>query len=96
MLSDVEQKTFEFGMLRALGYNTIDLFVTIFLQALFFAVPGIILGIIMSAVLNALARFLFFNIIKIFYTYGLTNSSIWIGILIGFGIPIISNILPIR
>ena len=29
MLSDVEQKTFEFGMLRALGYNTIDLFVTI-------------------------------------------------------------------
>ena len=50
----------------------------------------------MSAVLNALARFLFFYIIKIFYTYGLTNSSIWIGILIGFGIPIISNILPIR
>lgn len=50
----------------------------------------------MSAVLNAIARFLFFNIIKIFYTYGLTNSSIWIGILIGFGIPLISNILPIR
>jgi ABC-type antimicrobial peptide transport system permease subunit len=31
MLSDVEEKTYEFGMLRALGYNTTNLFGTIFL-----------------------------------------------------------------
>jgi ABC-type antimicrobial peptide transport system permease subunit len=31
MLSDVEEKTFEFGMLRALGFNTSNLMATIIL-----------------------------------------------------------------
>jgi ABC-type antimicrobial peptide transport system permease subunit len=31
MLSDVEDKTFEFGMLRALGFNTKNLMMTIFI-----------------------------------------------------------------
>ena len=83
-------------MLRALGYNTTDLFATIFLQAFFFAFPGVFFGIIFAAIFNALARLLLFTISRIYSTYFLTTSSIWIGILIGFGIPIISNVFPIR
>jgi ABC-type antimicrobial peptide transport system permease subunit len=29
MLSDVEEKTYEFGMLRALGFNTKNIMITI-------------------------------------------------------------------
>lgn len=83
-------------MLRALGYNTTDLFTTIFLQAFFFAIPGVFFGIFLAAILNVLARWILFTISKNFSSYFLTTSSIWIGILIGFGIPIISNIFPIR
>lgn len=83
-------------MLRALGFNTTDLFATIFMQSFFFAFPGVFFGIFFSAVLNALARLLLFTISRNYSSYFLSTSSIWIGILIGFGIPIISNIFPIR
>jgi len=56
MLSDVEEKTFEFGMLRALGFNTKNLMMTIFIQAFTFSIPGLITGIIMSAILNYIVR----------------------------------------
>lgn len=83
-------------MLRALGYNAYDLFSTIFLQALFFAFPGVFFGVLISAALNAIARDVLFNITRNYSSYWLTDSSLLIGILIGFGIPVISNIFPIR
>jgi len=37
MIGDVEEKTYEFGMLRALGFNKTWLVVLLFLEALVFA-----------------------------------------------------------
>ena len=45
MLTDVEAKTYEFGMLRALGFNTQNIFTLIFTSALNFATPGLLLGL---------------------------------------------------
>ena len=62
MLSDVEEKTYEFGMLRALGFNTRNVKVTISLQSMFFAVPGLIFGMLTASLLNLLMRWILYSI----------------------------------
>ena len=57
MLSDVEERTYEFGMLRALGFNTKNVMMTIFIQAMIFAIPGVVFGLGMASVLNAGVRY---------------------------------------
>lgn len=96
MLSDVEEKTYEFGMLRALGFNTQNVAVTIVVQAISFALPGLIIGFIMALILNAIVRHILYDITKNYDTYWLSAGSVIIGIVIGTFIPLLSNIIPIQ
>ena len=96
MLSDVEEKTYEFGMLRALGFNTNNLMVTIIIQAMTFAIPGLISGIIVAAVMNLGMRHVLYNLTNNTSTYTLSSTSVVIGFCIGFFLPLISNIIPIQ
>jgi len=96
MLSDVEEKTFEFGMLRALGFNTKNLMMTIFIQAFTFSIPGLITGIIMSAILNYIVRDVLYALTNNYSTYWLSIGAVWFGCFIGIVIPIFSNVLPIQ
>lgn len=95
MLSDVEERTFEFGMLRALGFNTKNVVTTVFVQAILFAVPGLIIGLVFAGVLNAGMRHVLYTLVQNTSSYWLSTSAILIGCGIGIVIPIISNILPI-
>ena len=95
MLSDVEAKTYEFGMLRALGFNTKNIMITIIIQAFFFAIPGLIAGLIVAAVLNLGMREVLYNLTNNSSTYGLSSGSLMIGISLGIFLPLFSNILPI-
>jgi predicted lysophospholipase L1 biosynthesis ABC-type transport system permease subunit len=96
MLSDVEEKTYEFGMLRALGFNTSNLMATIIIQALTFAIPGLISGIVVAAVMNLGMRKVLYNLTNNTSTYELSKPSVIIGFCIGFFLPLISNIVPIQ
>ena len=96
MLSDVEGKTFEFGMLRALGFNTKNLMITIILQALSFAIPGLFMGLVMAASLNGGLRDVLFTLAGNSSTYMLSVSSICIGVALGILLPLLSNIIPIQ
>lgn len=62
MLTDVEGKTYEFGMLRALGFNTNNIVTLIFIQAFTFALPGMVLGLSLAALLNSGMRWSIYNI----------------------------------
>ena len=95
MLSDVDEKTYEFGMLRALGFNTRNVKVTIISQSFFFAVPGLLIGLFWAACFNVLFRHLLYTLTKNVNDYGLSTGSIYIGIAIGLGMPLISNYFPI-
>lgn len=95
MLSDVEEKTYEFGMLRALGFNTKSIAATIILQALTFAIPGLISGLILSSILNVVVRHILYNLTNNYSSYWLSMSAIWLGVFIGTCIPLASNIFPI-
>ena len=52
MLSDVDEKTFEFGMLRALGFNTRNIMSTIVTSAFTFSIPGLMSGLLVALGLN--------------------------------------------
>ena len=95
MLSDVEEKTYEFGMLRALGFNTNNLMATIIIQAFTFAIPGLISGIIMASIMNVGMRHVLYNLTNNTSSYGLSKPSMVIGFCIGFFLPLISNVIPI-
>lgn len=56
MMSDIEDKTYEFGMLRALGFNKKSIMITILYQAVMFIIPGLTSGLLLSWVLNFMMR----------------------------------------
>ena len=60
MLSDVDSKTYEYGMLRALGFRKSMLVSMIVEQSLSFSVPGLLIGVMIAWVLNVLLRKLIF------------------------------------
>lgn len=60
MLSDVEQKTYEYGMLRALGFKSSHLISMISIQSFFFSIPGVVLGIAVAFVTNVLLRYIMY------------------------------------
>ena len=61
MLSDVEQKTYEYGMLRALGFKSSHLISMITIQSFFFSIPGVILGISVAFVTNVVLRYFIYS-----------------------------------
>ena len=60
MLSDVDSKTYEYGMLRALGFRKRMLVGMIFEQSLGFSIPGIFFGVIIAWIFNIMLRQIIF------------------------------------
>lgn len=96
MLSDVDAKTYEFGMLRALGFNKKNVMTTVLLQGFTFAIPGIAIGLAVAVVLNYYTRKLIYDFTGNTASLSLSNDSIVMGLVLGVFIPLVSNILPIR
>ena len=95
MVSDVNEKTYEFGMLRALGFSTNDVMFLIVYQALFFAIPGVVLGLAAGLGLNAAFRHALFTVTWNYTTYNLPREAYALGISIGIIMPLLANILPV-
>lgn len=62
MLSDVEEKTYQYGMLRALGFRNKNLIGLISLQSFSFSVPGLLGGLLVAYILNIIARYFIFSL----------------------------------
>ena len=95
MLSDVDEKTYTYGMLRALGFQSGNLMSLIGLQSFFFSIPGLLGGILVAYFLNVLVRFIIFTFANNVADYWLSSGSLILGISLGIILPFISNILPI-
>ena len=76
MLSDIDTKTFEFGMLRALGFNHYNLAAPILVQAMIIGLPALLIGLAFGQGLNAILRRAFYEITQVFSDYNLTKSSL--------------------
>ena len=54
------------------------------------------MGMCAAAVMNAIGRYLLFQMMNNTLNYYLSNNAIVIGLLVGFLIPMASNIIPIQ
>jgi ABC-type antimicrobial peptide transport system permease subunit len=94
-LGDVETKTYEYGMLRALGFKSNHLISMITLQSFFFSIPGVISGIAVALTFNVLIRFMIYALTGNADGFSLSTYSLVIGILFGIIMPLLSILLPI-
>ena len=95
MISDVNEQTYQFAMMRALGFRKEHLVVFIVLQAFSFAIPGLILGLVIALLLNDGLRESFYLTLQLAGDYGLPSSSILLTtFMVGIVIPLISNMGP--
>jgi ABC-type antimicrobial peptide transport system permease subunit len=62
MLSDVDEKTYQYGMLRALGFMNKNLIALISMQSFSFSIPGLLGGLLVAYFLNVIARFFVFQL----------------------------------
>lgn len=95
MLSDVSEKTYEFGMLRALGFKKEYLLRVITMKSLSFSIPGLFFGIMVALIINIGLRMVIFLKADNAWNYDLTTVSIIIGGAFGLIMPMISNYFPI-
>ena len=96
MLGNVDERTYEFGMLRSLGFKKNNLIFLIILQGFIFAVPGTILGLVTSYITNNFIAFLFNWYTALVMPFFLSSTNIIFGIVAGLSIPLISSYLPIK
>ena len=61
MICDVDEKTYEFGMLRALGLKKKGLIILLLFEGTIFAIPGLCLGLIFAYFINIMVGYLIFS-----------------------------------
>ena len=96
MIADVDGKTYEYGMLRALGFKKSYLMSMITLNSLSFSVPGLLYGIFMAFILNVMLREIIFYESENAASYILDPLAIIIGVSFGFLMPLFANYYPIK
>ena len=96
MQTDVEERKYEFGVLRTLGLRNASLVTLISLQTLIFAIPAIIAGFSFMRVLVYGAEINLQSITHLEINVIIKSRTIYIGLFTGLVIPFISNIIPIK
>jgi len=96
LLSDVESKVYECGMLRALGMEQYTLVELLAIQSLLFSIPAIALGLLVSwlAFIPVQRELVSFTNAPI--PLGLTAEAAGLATAIGFIMPLIALIGPIQ
>eukprot|EP00484_Ammonia_sp_Unknown_P003457 CAMPEP_0197077108 /NCGR_PEP_ID=MMETSP1384-20130603/212450_1 /TAXON_ID=29189 /ORGANISM="Ammonia sp." /LENGTH=1442 /DNA_ID=CAMNT_0042515967 /DNA_START=143 /DNA_END=4471 /DNA_ORIENTATION=- len=97
MIIDVDNKTFECGVLRSIGMLKRTLIYILNLKSLMFCIPGIVIGLSLSTLGNIPISNLIASFVTIPPQYMLSMKSIAVSsLLFGLFIPIIAGIIPMR
>lgn len=74
---NVEVKSYEFGMLRAIGFKKNNLSLLIILQTFLFSIPAIILGLIVAWIINIFISYILFDFSAIDAGYFMDGFTIF-------------------
>ena len=96
MLSDVDEKTYKYGMLRALGFRNKNLITLISLQSFIFSIPGLLGGLMVAYLLNITVRYFVFDLAQNITDYNMSVGALILGVSLGLLLPLIANVLPIK
>ena len=92
LLSDVEEKTFEYGMLRTLGMPKVVLILLLCIQALYFAAPGIVLGFLICFILYVPIEYALSSFVIITMDASIHGPAIGLGLALGLILPFIGMV----
>ena len=96
MITDVEERTYEFAMLRTLGFQNSSLVVLLFVQALFISLPATLIGFVLLNIFTSLAQVILYTHVNISLVVPVHQTTIMLGLLTGVGVPFFSNIYPMK
>ena len=96
MLSDVDGKTYEYGMLRALGFKKPYLTSMIVLGSFSFSIPGCVGGFFSGVVMNVGLREIIFLQAHNYMDYSVTLWAGILGLVFGLFMPVLANYFPIK
>lgn len=94
--TDVEERRYEFGVLRTLGLKNKNLIILISIQTLIFSLPGILGGLLAMTGLLQLTQIAFSRLAMLNIEVIITSYTIKLGFAMGLLIPFISNVIPVR
>jgi len=96
LLSDVEEKTYEYGMLRALGLPHSSLFLVLIPLSFVYSIPGILIGLLLGWLLSIPIQDALAYYASLPVNLALDGSAIGMAVIIGLIMPLVSNIFPIQ
>lgn len=97
LLSNVGEKTYEYGMLRALGLERSSLIGLLVVSASFFTIPGVGLGLLGAWLLSVVLSLVFGIFTKAAVeNYNLAWQAVVLAVVVGIVMPYIANLGPIR
>jgi ABC-type antimicrobial peptide transport system permease subunit len=96
MLSNVDERTYEYGMLRALGMRQPVLIQLLLVQASYYSIPGAALGLLFAVVLFIPVAWALSTFIIVPFDMAMDAGSIMVAVALGLLVPIVSNMVPIR
>jgi ABC-type lipoprotein release transport system permease subunit len=96
MIFNVDEKTSEFGMLRALGFKKENIVVLLVLQGCVFSFGGWFVGIISAWIFTVFFKYIFFIQFQMQTDYNLETLAICGSVVLGFLVPLWTNFLSIK
>lgn len=96
LIADVESKTYEFGMLRAIGLLRAMLVEILALESSVFSLMGIVVGLVLGYGGIVLVNFLVASLAALPMQFIPDWKAIVIPVALGVVIPLVANIVPIR
>lgn len=96
LISDVEQSTYEFGMLRALGLDVRSLGVLIAARAAYFTAPSLLLGIIVAQIASVVALAYLYDFIGAERNFSMDSFAVSLALAVGVAMPVIGSYVPTK
>ena len=96
LISDVEQSTYEFGMLRALGLDVRSLGVLIAARATYFTLPSLLVGITLAQLCSLVALSYLYDFIGYDKNFAMDSFAVSLALTVGIAMPIIGSYVPTR
>jgi len=96
VLGNVEEKTYEYGMLRALGLRHRTLSQLLAMSSASFSVPGILIGLVAASALHGLLLLVFFLLTATAIPPTMSTGAWVLGLTLGVVMPACAIVVPIR
>lgn len=96
LLNDVDSRTYEYGMIRALGMEKRTLIQILLTKSTAFSVLGIALGLAAMAAANVPIEDAIAGFAALPPNYSVSTAAVLLGLGLGVAMPLVANVLPVR